>query len=112
MTRRGTLGEPTNPTATVLLIPLVSYVGYRHPVADERDGKVLKIIITETPTEIRWVLQGRLFGPQVTEVKAYWSTANRILKGRSASWISKNSRSWTNVGEGCCAPCQEMARNS
>ena len=82
MTRRGTLGEPTNPTATVLLIPLVSYVGYRHPVADERDGKVLKIINTETPTEIRWVLQGRLFGPQVTEVKAYWSTANRILKGR------------------------------
>src|ERR1700677_3465313 len=83
MARRGTLGEPTNPTATVLLIPLVSYVGYRHPVADERDGKVLKIIITETPTEIRWVLQGRLFGPQVAAVKANWSTANRIRKGRT-----------------------------
>ena len=39
--------------------------------------------LTETPTEIRWVLQGRLFGPQVAEVKANWSTANRIRKGRT-----------------------------
>jgi hypothetical protein len=86
MTRSGILGEATNPTATVLLIPLVPYIGHRHVVAsdaDARAGKVLKIIITESPTEIRWVLQGRLFGSQVTEVKDNWSTANRIRKGRS-----------------------------
>jgi hypothetical protein len=86
MTRTGILTAATNRTVTVLLIPLVPCVGYRHVVAsdeDAREGKVLKIIITETPTEIRWVLQGRLFGPQVTEVRANWSRANRIRMGRS-----------------------------
>jgi hypothetical protein len=86
MTRTGILDREANPTATLLLIPLVTCVRRRLVVesdADAREGKVLKIIITETPTEIRWVLQGRLFGSQVTEVKANWSTANRIRKGRS-----------------------------
>ena len=86
MRRTGILDGEANPTATVLLIPLVPYAGYRQvvaPDADAREGKVLTIIITETPTEMRWVLQGRLFGSQVTEVKANWSTANRIRKGRT-----------------------------
>jgi hypothetical protein len=86
MSRTGILGEATNPTATVLLIPLVPCARYRQIVAsdgDAREGKVLRIIITETPTEIRWVLQGRLFGPQVTEVNANWRTANRVCKGRA-----------------------------
>ena len=85
MSRTGILDGETNPTATVLLIPLVPYAGYRQVVAsdaDAREGRVLKIIITESPTEIRWVLQGRLFGPQVTEVKANWGAANRMRKGR------------------------------
>jgi hypothetical protein len=86
MTQTGILDREANPTATVLLIPLILYAGYRQVVASDADagaGKVLKIIITETPTEMRWVLQGRLFGSQVTEVKANWSTANRIRKGRT-----------------------------
>jgi hypothetical protein len=76
----------TNATATVLLIPLVPCVGYRQVCtsgAGEKEGKVLKVIITETPTEIRWALQGRLFGSQVAEVKANWSAAKRIRKGRT-----------------------------
>jgi hypothetical protein len=86
MTRTGILDGAKNPTATILLIPLVPWVGYRHvvaPDADAKEGKVLEIIITETPTEIRWVLQGRLFGSQVTEVKANWRRANRMRKGRA-----------------------------
>ena len=86
MTRTGILDGAKNPAATILLIPLVPYVGYRQVVAsdaDAKDGKVLKIIITETPTEIRWVLQGRLSGSQVTRVKGNWSTANRMRKGRT-----------------------------
>ena len=86
MSQTGILGEATNPTATVLLIPLVPYAGYRQAAAsdaDAREGKVLTIIITETPTEIRWVLQGRLIGPQVTAVKGNWRTANRMRKGRA-----------------------------
>ncbi len=51
--------------------------------ADAREANVLRIIITETSTEMRWVFQGRLIGSQVTEVKANWSTANRIRKGRT-----------------------------
>ena len=86
MSRTGILDEATNPTGTVLLIPLVSCVRHRQIASCDtgaREGNVLRIIITETPTEIRWVLQGRLFGSQVTEVKANWSTANRMRKGRA-----------------------------
>ena len=86
MSRTGILGEAMNPTGIVLLTPLAPCV--RHPQivacnADAREGNVLRIIITETATEIRWVLQGRLFGPQVTEVKGNWETANRLRKGRA-----------------------------
>jgi len=86
MSRTGTLDKAANPTGTVLLIPLAPCVGHRRIVAcdaDAREGNVLRVMITETPTEIRWVLRGRLFGSQVTEVKANWSTANRMRKGRA-----------------------------
>jgi hypothetical protein len=86
MSRIGILDGKTNPTATVLLIPLVPCV--RHGLivasdADARERKVLTIIITETPTEIRWVLQGRLIGPQVTAVKGSWRTASHVRNGRA-----------------------------
>jgi hypothetical protein len=86
MTQTGILDREANPTATVLLIPLAPCVTRGLVVESDveaRERKVLRIIITESPTEIRWVLQGRLFGTQVTEVKANWSTANRIRKGRA-----------------------------
>jgi anti-anti-sigma regulatory factor len=44
---------------------------------------MLKITISETPTEMRWVLQGRLFGPWVSELRANWRTATRTRKGRT-----------------------------
>lgn len=86
MTRTGILDKEANPTGTVLLIPLAPCVRRGLIVesdADAREAKVLKIIITESPTEIRWVLQGRLFGPQVTEVNGNWRIANRMRKGRA-----------------------------
>jgi hypothetical protein len=42
---------------------------------------VLKITITETPEEMRWVLQGRLAEPWVTEVKASWTEVRRTHEG-------------------------------
>jgi hypothetical protein len=33
---------------------------------------VLKITINETPTEKRWILQGRLVGPWVDELRTNW----------------------------------------
>jgi len=43
---------------------------------------VLKISITETATETRWVLQGRVFGPWVSELSAIWRTSTRTRNGR------------------------------
>ena len=48
-----------------------------------RVGNVLKITITETPTEMRWVLQGRLFGPWVAELRANWRAVSRSRNGRA-----------------------------
>jgi hypothetical protein len=44
---------------------------------------VLKISITETATETRWVLQGRVFGLWVSELNAIWRTSTRTRKGRA-----------------------------
>jgi hypothetical protein len=44
---------------------------------------VLKITINETTTEMRWVLQGRLFGPWVSELRAIWRMAHRNRRGRA-----------------------------
>ena len=43
---------------------------------------MLKITITETPEELRWILQGRLAEPWVTEVKTSWKDARRTREGR------------------------------
>jgi len=44
---------------------------------------VLKITITETPTETRCILQGRLFGPWVSELRATWKKVSRTRNGRA-----------------------------
>jgi anti-anti-sigma regulatory factor len=38
---------------------------------------VLKITITETQTESRWILQGRLVGPWVRELRLCWKKKHR-----------------------------------
>jgi len=44
---------------------------------------MLKITMTETPTEARWILQGRLIGPWVRELRIIWRKAIRNHKGRA-----------------------------
>ena len=44
---------------------------------------MLRISITETPTETRWILQGRLSGPWASELSAIWRTSTRTRKGRT-----------------------------
>jgi hypothetical protein len=46
------------------------------------ESAVLKITITETPEELRWILQGRLAEPWVAEVKTSWHDARRTRDGR------------------------------
>jgi hypothetical protein len=40
----------------------------------------MKITIAETPAEMRWVLQGRLVEPWVSELRANWKNAHRSRK--------------------------------
>jgi hypothetical protein len=49
----------------------------------EGEENMPKITITETPIEMRWVLQGRLFGPWVNQLRANWRTASRTRQGRT-----------------------------
>jgi ABC-type transporter Mla MlaB component len=44
---------------------------------------VLKISITETKTELRWTLEGRLAGPWVAELRKSWKSKQRSRKGRA-----------------------------
>ena len=44
---------------------------------------MLKITITETPTEKRWILQGRLVGPWVDELRTAWKKTHRSQDGRA-----------------------------
>jgi hypothetical protein len=49
-----------------------------------QEGKnMLRISITENATEMRLVLQGRLTGLQVDELKTNWKAASQLLKGRT-----------------------------
>ena len=43
---------------------------------------MLKITITETQTENRWILQGRLVGPWVGELRSYWKQKHRLHSGQ------------------------------
>ena len=44
---------------------------------------MLKITITETATEMRWTLQGRLVAPWVRELRKSWNAANQTREGRT-----------------------------
>ena len=45
-----------------------------------KEGNVLKITITKTPALMRWVLQGRLVEPWVSELRTNWKKAYRTRK--------------------------------
>ena len=44
---------------------------------------MLKITVTETPTEMRWTLQGRLVAPWVGELRKSWKAAKQTQEGRT-----------------------------
>ena len=62
-----------------------SRIWYPRCLLQDREAvefKVLKIIVSETPGEMRWVLQGRLAEPWVTEVKISWTMTQQTREGR------------------------------
>jgi anti-anti-sigma regulatory factor len=44
---------------------------------------VLKITIVETTTDRRWIVQGRLVGPWVSELRTTWKNAHRAHDERA-----------------------------
>jgi ABC-type transporter Mla MlaB component len=46
---------------------------------------VLKITITETETEMKWTLQGRLVAPWVGELRKSWAAARKAGDGRTCA---------------------------
>ena len=44
---------------------------------------MLKIMIAETATDRRWILQGRLVGPWVSELRTTWKRAHRSQDKRA-----------------------------
>jgi len=44
---------------------------------------VLKITMTETPTERRWIVQGCLVGPWVSELRTTWKRAHKSQDKRA-----------------------------
>ena len=43
---------------------------------------MLRVTITDTPTEQRWTLQGRMIGPWVAELRSNWKSASRQRRDR------------------------------
>jgi hypothetical protein len=44
---------------------------------------VLRITIVESPSERKWILQGRLIGPWAAELKSSWKRGHLDAHGRS-----------------------------
>ena len=53
-----------------------------HCPRTEAYEEMLKITITNTATEIRWILHGRLVAPWVDELKVSWKKAHTAAQGR------------------------------
>jgi ABC-type transporter Mla MlaB component len=53
------------------------------PVGGQGERAMLKITITETTAEQRWVLQGRLSQPWVSELRSHWRKTHRARRGRT-----------------------------
>jgi hypothetical protein len=54
-----------------------------HQMWGTKNGKMLKIAITDTATEEKWILQGRLVWPWVNELRVNWAKAQRAAEGRT-----------------------------
>jgi hypothetical protein len=50
-----------------------------------KEANMLKITVTETPTERKWVLAGRLVGPWVKELRATWKRAVTTHAGQACT---------------------------
>ena len=48
-----------------------------------REANMLKITITETPMETRWILEGRLAGPWVSELRNAWTRTHQSQDKRT-----------------------------
>jgi len=67
---------------------VVKVAGGRRTIATgrrKRAARMLRITITETATEQRWTLEGRLVGPWVGELRTSWKNRHRAQNGRTCT---------------------------
>jgi hypothetical protein len=64
-----------------------------------KKGKMLEITITETATEERWTLKGRLVWPWVNELRANWMKAHGAIEGRTCIVVLNELSSIDDTGE-------------
>lgn len=67
------------------------------PIADAK--RMLKITVSETASEQRWKLQGRLAGPWVEQLQSCWARAQAERPGRSCVIDVTNLTSVDGEGE-------------
>jgi hypothetical protein len=72
---------------------------------------VLKISVIETKTELRWMLEGRLAGPWVMELRTSWANSEAERAAR-ALWILTVSSRSIKPGKSRCAVCSNEVLNS
>jgi len=48
----------------------------------EAQEEMLKVTITNTASEMQWILHGRLVGPWVDELRASWKRVHAAAQGR------------------------------
>ena len=70
-----------------------------HQMWGTKNGNMLKITITDTATEEKWILQGRLVWPWVNELRANWMKAHRAVEGRTCIVVLNEVSSIDESGE-------------
>jgi hypothetical protein len=76
-----------------------------------KKGKMLKITITDTATEGKWTLQGRLVWPWVNELRVNWAKAQRAAEGRTCIADVNEVRFIEESGERILRTMSTKARN-
>ena len=64
-----------------------------------KTGKMLEVTITETATEEKWILKGRLVWPWVNELRANWMKAHCAIEGRTCIVVLHELSSIDDTGE-------------
>ena len=67
-------------------------------LATKKD-KILELTMTDTATEEKWTLQGRLVWPWINQLRAHWMKTHRAAEGRTCIVVLNKVSSIDESGE-------------